>query len=136
MFNKYLIGLSDVVKDKALSKSEDLGFSDRLTVGWQTVLLGMAIVFGVLIILWLTLEVLGKGFSAKDKKASKKKPAETVPEVPEVIPENSDDAAVVAAITAAINVLLSEEAAANAAKSPAFRIVSFKRQNGSAHWNR
>lgn len=136
MFNKYLIGLSDVVKDKALSRKDDLGFSDRLTVGWQTVLLGMAIVFGVLVLLWLILEVLGRGFSAKDKKAGKAKAAEAAPAVPEVVPDNNDDAVIVAAITSAIAVLLEEEAAANAAKAPAFRIVSYKRRNGSAHWNR
>jgi sodium pump decarboxylase gamma subunit len=140
MYNFYLIGLSEVSRDSALIESKIESFADRLTVAWQTVALGMVIVFAVLASLWLILEIAGRRMSKSSSKAPKKvevhkSEPETVaaPVVSEEVPVDSgDEGEIVAAITAAISLMLEAEGK----PSKGFRVVSFKRNGRGAHWNR
>lgn len=140
MYNFYLIGLSEVSRDSALVENKIESFADRLTVAWQTVALGMVIVFAVLALLWLILEIAGRRMSQSASKAPKKVEVHksepefvSAPTVSDEAPvEAGDDSEIVAAITAAITLMLEAEGA----PSKGFRIVSFKRNGRGAHWNR
>ena len=102
---------------------------DRLKLGGSTLLLGMAMVFAVLGIIFIALQIMRATFTknaSKAKKAEKvvqnvaEKTEETAPvEAPAAAPE--DDCAIVAAIVAAIS--------AYTGKAPeGFRVVSFKKR--------
>ena len=102
---------------------------DRLKLGGSTLLLGMAMVFMVLGIIFIALQIMRAAFTkntAKAKKAEKvvqnvaTKSEEPAPvEAPAAAPE--DDCALVAAIVAAIS--------AYTGKAPeGFRVVSFKKR--------
>lgn len=140
MYNFYLIGLSEVTRDSALIENKIESFADRLTVAWQTVALGMAIVFAVLALLWLILEIAGRNIAKSNDKSSKKVDVhKSEPEVvsapavsDEAFVEAGDDSEIVAAITAAISLMLEAEGK----PSKGFRVISFKRNDRSAHWNR
>ena len=94
------------------------GFLDRLTFGGFMLLLGMAIVFSVLIIIWACLAVFKLYFSKYEAK-----PQETVaaPVVVEA-PQSPTEAEIVAVIAAAI---AAAEADSNGMK---FKVVSFRRK--------
>ena len=140
MYNFYLIGLSEVSRDSALIENKIESFADRLTVAWQTVALGMAIVFAVLALLWLILEIAGRNIAKSNDKSSKKIDVhKSKPEVvsapavsDEAFVEAGDDSEIVAAITAAISLMLEAEGK----PSKGFRVISFKRNGRGAHWNR
>ena len=104
-----------------------MGFGERVLMGLQVTLFGMAVVFAVLILLWGILEIFRVLFyELPKKKAESAKPAE--PETPAPAPaeepvetvEETDDAEIVAAITAAISVVMDKP-------QTSFRVVSFRR---------
>ena len=104
-----------------------MGFGERVLMGLQVTLFGMAVVFAVLILLWGILEIFRVLFyELPKKKAESAKPAE--PETPAPAPveepvetaEETDDAEIVAAIMAAISVVMDKP-------QTSFRVVSFRR---------
>ena len=109
-----------------VNPSEKLSALDALSYGGGVVLLGMATVFAVLIILWVTL-IIFKFFFHDLKLGTKIKVERPVVEkAPEPAPApvyTSTDDEIVAVIAAAIAAAESESA--NGAK---FRVVSFKRK--------
>ncbi len=128
--------------------SDSLPWSDRLNYMGVGVLLGVAVVFGVLILLWLILEIFGKiagrGKSEQPaavsapapapKKAPAPAPVPQAPAVPATQTASAGDDAIVAAITAALAVYLEAEGS-QAPSINGFRVVSFKKVGTAAHWN-
>ncbi len=93
-------------------------FTERLLFGGFMLLVGMAVVFSVLIIIWGSLVLFQKVFS-KDKV---QEPAPAPAPAPVVVAPVTTEAEIVAVITAAI-------AAAEAENGNLkFRVVSFKRK--------
>ena len=100
---------------------------DKLSLGGSTLLLGMAIVFAVLGIIYIALQIMRAIFTKNTKKTKKEASApiaavkaEAVEQAPVAEPAG-DDAAIVAAIIAAIS--------AYTGKAPeGFRVVSFKKR--------
>ena len=115
---------------------------ETLELMWQTPLLGMAMVFAVLAILWAVLAIFKLIFVGKSPKESKpvkvkeEKPAEIKQEsvtVAPVAPSAAEsDAELVAIITAAVAAYMAEEGTEYAG---GFRVVSFKRVRGGRAWN-
>ena len=116
-----LAGAAQITKDSSVL--------DRLTLGGSTLLLGMAMVFTVLGIIFISLQIMRAVFTKNAAKAKKAENAvqnvaakteEPAPvEAPAAAPE--DDCAIVAAIVAAIS--------AYTGKAPeGFRVVSFKKR--------
>ena len=99
-----------------------LDFISALSFGGQTTLIGMATVFGVLVIIWCAL-ILFKLF-LYDIPNKKKSPDTVVvtPAVREIVLEKKDDSEIIAVIAAAV---ATAEAESNGAK---FRVVSFRRK--------
>lgn len=108
----------------------DSSFFDRMTLGGSTLLLGMALVFAVLGIIFVVLQIMRAVFTKNAIKAKKARKAEEAAQnivakaeapVAPVVEESADDAAIVAAIIAAIS--------AHTGKAPeGFRVVSFKKR--------
>lgn len=118
------------------------GMSEKLLFGGQMLLIGMAVVFSVLVLLWLSLELFRilcermKGEDGSFSLANLFAEREAKPEVPEPKPTKPakvkapaapapsaaapSDAEIVAVITAAI-------AASENAPMGSFRVVSFRR---------
>ncbi len=112
--------------DSAISQIDISTTSGKLSMGLQTMLLGMLIVFSVLAVLWLSLLLFKVFFYTLPNKAhhQKKEPTLTavVKEAPaSMTPAACADAELVAAITAAIAAAQSEESTAR------FRVVAFRR---------
>ena len=115
-----------------------LTMEQKFSLSGEMLLKGLGTVFMVLLILWAILSLFGKIFGAQQKKpaapkqtAPKEAPkAEPAPAAP-VAPAVSDDGALIAAITAAIEAYRAGEGSGNLP----FRVVSFKRKNGSNGWN-
>lgn len=116
-----LTGAAQITKDSSIL--------DRLTLGGSTLLLGMAMVFAVLGIIFIALQIMRAAFTKNAAKAKQEKkaekPAQNVPVQPEepAAPATAaaDDTAIVAAIVAAIS--------AYTGKAPeGFRVVSFKKR--------
>ena len=118
----------DYAKD-LIKMPADPSFLDRLWFGLSVMIVGMAIVFAVLILLWAILELFGFVSKKIGKKAGA--PAqipqnETKAEDP--VSENTEEESeeeMVAAITAAISAVLEKPLSG-------FRVVSFKKRN---NWN-
>ena len=105
-----------------VNPNEKLDFFEALGFGGQTVLLGMAAVFAVLIIIWLaivSLKVFLHDLPAKKSSETVIAPESSVP-APSVHVGASDE--IVAAIAAAIAIAESEGGGAK------FRVVSFRRK--------
>ena len=101
------------------------GFADKLAFGGQMVLIGMSVVFGVLILLWLSLYLFKVFFHdipmGKRTRSKTVRTAEIAPVTPTVTKQTSDDE-VVAVIAAAIAAAESEN------QGLKFRVVSFRRK--------
>lgn len=108
-----------------------MGFGERILMGLQVMLFGMAVVFSVLILLWGILELFRVIFyeipkkkeaeaKAKAEPAKTETPAPAPVEEPVEAVEETDDAEIVAAITAAISVVMDKP-------QTSFRVVSFRR---------
>ena len=116
---------------------------ETVTIMWQTPLLGMAMVFAVLSILWGVLALMKFIMVGKSPKPKKPEPVaasapaaavEETAEESEVFVQETDDGELVAVIAAAIAAYragegISEEYAGG------FRVVSFRRANNTRAWN-
>ena len=122
--------------------AEDMGgaFSpERLSLAGQMTLIGMAMIFSVLTILWVVLSIFKLIFAKPAKKVVK--PEVKVEEVKTPTPApataaietESDDGALIALITAAI--VAYEASNGNEVAPNGFRVVSFRRTNGGRAWN-
>ena len=131
--------LTDAVGETAASTEDisnlmnsTLTFGERIAKGLQVMLFGMAVVFSVLILIWIVL-VLFKiiFYDIPNKKKAAAAPAVKAPETapaPEPAPvaeavesaDEPDEAELVAAITAAIAVVMDKP-------QTSFRVVSFRR---------
>lgn len=113
--------------------ADGVSIGERVSTALTDSLLGMVVVFAALIILWVVIEIFHVCISkatGKSKKKDETSEAVSAPEVPaEAATEEEDEAAIVAAITAAISVMTE-------APAGSFRVVSFKRAESNAHWNR
>lgn len=117
-----------------------LPMSERLSLGLQVLVIGMATVFSVLIILWLVLMLFKLfAYTLPQKKNAKITAAMEQPSVTastvtaadtSYAEDSSDEYEIVAAITAAL-----EEYRASTGTSLPFRVVSFKRVKGANGWN-
>lgn len=116
--------------------------AETLTMMWQTVVLGMGMVFSVLAILWAILSVFKIIFAGKSpkepkpvkQKPVKEKPAEVKAEsVTAPTPAVQDDGALIAVITAAVAAYMAETG--EEVPVGGFRVVSFTRVRGGKPWN-
>ena len=101
----------------------------------QMTLLGMLMVFAVLAILWGVLAIFKLVFAGKTPKEKKPEPVKAAPKAEAKaapVPQQSNDAELVAIITAAVAAYRQNEGAP--ASDGSFRVVSFKRVGGRA-WN-
>jgi len=123
--------------------------AETVTMAWQTLVLGMGMIFTVLAILWGVLAIFKLVFAGKDPKTPKK-PAPKKDKKTEAQPVSDDavaaviaasiqayqedqarnDTALVAILTAAVAAYRAEEGT-----DGEFRVVSFKRANASRAWN-
>ncbi len=110
--------------------------SEKLSLGFQVLGLGLATVFAVLAILWVVL-LLFRVIFYREKKPEPKKAAPSPVKAPAPVsappsPKAEDNGALVAAITAAIAAYTEgdEEFASG------FRVVSFRRAEHAAPWNK
>lgn len=105
-----------------VNPNETLGFFDALAFGGQTVLLGMATVFAVLIIILITL-VLFKVFLYDIPNRKKSEPSVDIePTVAPAAPSIPSNDEIVAVIAAAIAMAESDNTGAK------FKVVSFRRK--------
>ena len=116
--------------------------AETLTMMWQTVVLGMGMVFAVLAILWAILSIFKLIFAGKSpkepkpvkQKPIKEKPAEVKAEsVTAPTPAVQDDGALIAVITAAVAAYMAETG--EEVPVGGFRVVSFTRVRGGKPWN-
>ena len=111
--------------------------AETLTMMWQTVVLGMGMVFVVLALLWGILSVFKLVFAGKSPKEPKpvkqkvEKPAAKVTQAPAV--KKQDDGELVAVITAAVAAYMAESG--EQVPVGGFRVVSFTRVRGGKPWN-
>ena len=107
---------------------------ERLALAGQMTLLGMAMIFAVLSLLWGVLAIFKLIFAkpAPKKVAEASKPAAVVAE-PVVEEDQTDDTELIAILTAAIAAY--ESANGNEVAPGGFRVVSFRRANGGKAWN-
>ncbi len=113
-------------------------YASSLSLGIETALLGMGIVFSVLILIWIILAIFGKIATAGNKpKKEKPAPAPKVAPAPAPAPAApvapapaaSDDSELVAAITAAVSLCMDMPVGS-------FRVVSFRKTNTKQAWNK
>ena len=116
--------------------------AETLTMMWQTVVLGMGMVFAVLAILFLILSVFKLVFAGKTPKEPKPvkenpikaKPVENVSAAtPAPAPTQSNDGELIAILTAAVAAYMAEEG--TEVPEGGFRVVSFTRVRGGRAWN-
>lgn len=110
------------------------GFGERTAEALQDTLIGMFVIFLALGILWGVIELFHFFVTAATKKNKKaeEKPAEKVPAETVSAADTADDAdngALIAAITAAVSACID-------APAGSFRVVSFKKAQSDAHWNK
>ena len=126
----------------ALSVSPDTKYpmfsSEAFAKAAEVVIIGMAMVFAVLALLWLALTVF-KWIFASDttkKKASSdtSAPATVVTPVAEPVAK-TDEGELIAVITAAIAAYRAEEEGLTGEAVDGFRVVSFKRAAKGRAWN-
>ena len=110
-------------------------FAENAKTALLDSLLGMAVVFSSLIILWLVIEVFRLvfekvGSAGKKKEKSADAPvAVDAPETAAEVAECGDEIEIVAAITAAISVYLD-------VPQTSFRVVSFRKNDANTNWNK
>ena len=111
-------------------------YGSALSLGVETALLGMGIVFSVLIIIWAILAVFGKVATSGAKKAKAAVKAVPAPQpvaaaaapVATAATANNDEE-LVAAITAAVSLCMDMPVGS-------FRVVSFRKANTKQAWNK
>lgn len=114
----------------------ELTMSEKLSIGFQTLLLGMGMVMLVLVFLWGILELFKKVFY---KEGNNKTEHVTTPDEPADFAnanetDKTDDKEIIAAITAAITAYRASEMAAEQITG-GFRVISFKKAGKSAGKN-
>ena len=113
--------------------------AETLTMMWQTVVLGMGMVFAVLALLFLVLTVFKLVFAGrtpKEPKPVKEKPVEkkaAPAPAPAPAPVQQNDGELVAIITAAVAAYMAESG--EVVPEGGFRVVSFTRVRGGKPWN-
>lgn len=111
--------------------------AETLTMMWQTVVLGMGMVFAVLAILWVILSIFKLVFAGKSSKQQKvtapKIETKVELEKTSVPVLTKDDGALVAVITAAVAAYMAESG--ETVPEGGFRVVSFTRVRGGKPWN-
>ncbi len=115
--------------------------AETLNMMWQTVVLGMGMVFSVLAILWGVLSIFKVVFAGKTPKEPKKAPVEKKAEAapiaaapaPVAVPAAQSNDELIAVLTAAVAAYMAEEGTPVADGS--FRVVSFRRVGGGRAWN-
>ena len=101
---------------------------------WLVPLFGIAMVFAVLSILWVTLSVFKLVFVKSEKKvATPIVKSAPVVEEPVVEETTTNDDELVAVITAAVAAYIEQEEPEVA--QTGFRVVSFRKTNGGKAWN-
>ena len=105
-----------------INPNESLSFWDALGYGGQTVLLGMATIFAVLIIIWIALALMKNLLHGVSSKKADEPTVTAEPVTPPPVVRVSADDEIVAVIAAAIAMAESES---NGAR---FRVVSFRRK--------
>lgn len=118
--------------------------TDNIITALQDTVVGMLMIFSVLAILWGCIElfrlILTSAQKKKDAKARKSTKAETAPAKAAEAKEKSkaepapqaeltDESEIVAAISVALAEYLNEPMSS-------FRVVSFRKVNNGAHWNK
>ena len=115
---------------------------ETITIMWQTPLLGMAMIFAVLSILWGILALMKFIMVGRSPKPKKPAPvaesapvaeAET-PAEPETVDQETDDGELVAVIAAAVAAYRASEGLGEE-YAGGFRVVSFRRANSARAWN-
>ena len=115
------------------AQAQDMGgaFSpERLALAGQMTLIGMAMIFSVLGILWGVLAIFKLVFARPKKE---EKAPISIPAVEEQIADQTDEQEIIAVITAAIMAYRENEEPDVAPSG--FRVVSFRRENGGRSWN-
>lgn len=111
--------------------------AETLTMMWQTVVLGMGMVFAVLAILWMILSVFKLVFAGKSPKQQKatapKVEVKVEPTKTSAPATKQDDGELVAVITAAVAAYMAESG--ETVPEGGFRVVSFTRVRGGKPWN-
>lgn len=115
------------VFDQVMNNPGTLG--ERLVKGLQTLGLGMAIVFAVLIIIWGACELLHIAVHGTGEKKTVAAPAAEPTPAVVTAPTATDDSELIAVITAAVAAVLDQP-------TSSFRVVSFRRSGDKGHaWN-
>lgn len=123
--------------------------AETLTMMWQTVVLGMGMVFAVLALLFGILSIFKLVFAGKTPKAPKEKKPTVAEKKAAVTSSSASDDAIAAVIAASIQAIREDEnqqlvavitAAVSAyraaeGESGSFRVVSFKRAGSARAWN-
>ena len=131
MMNQLFLSLTETVAsgdDFGNMMNSQLSFGERIATGLKVMLFGMAVVFSVLILIWMILALFKVIFyeipKRKNKAASEKVTVEVLPEAEVPVAETAETAdneeEIVAAITAALSVMLE-------CPKTSFRVVSFRR---------
>lgn len=119
--------------------SNSMTFGERLSLAGQMLLVGMAVVFAVLALLWLLLAIMKFFVCDLGKKKNKAGNEVSAPafdastDADATSDTYADDGELVAAITAAIAAYRAENET-EAANVP-FKVVSYKRKSGNTEWN-
>lgn len=106
----------------AVNSNLELEFGEALSFGGQTLLLGMATVFSVLVIIWISLIVLKIFLHDLPQKKNVQKTEAPVSVETVKVATNSNDDEIIAVISAAIAAAESESSGLK------FRVVSFRRK--------
>lgn len=121
---------ADTSEDISNLMNSTLTFGERVSLGLQVMLFGMAVVFSVLILIWLILVVFRivlhdmpkkkQAAAAQDEIETEPKPVEIPAPAAEPEAAETDETELVAAITAALAVVMDRP-------QTSFRVVSFRR---------
>ena len=120
--------MNGFITPKALALSPE-----TLQMMWQTPILGMAMIFAVLSLLWLVLIGFKMIFAKPEKKEDVASVVAPAPVEETVVEEETSDDELVAVITAAVAAYMAQEEPDAAPNG--FRVVSFRRTNGGKAWN-
>lgn len=131
--------LQTVAAAVAESSDENLGgfmSPQRLEIAGQVVLIGMAMVFAVLALLWGVVSVFGKVMSSKSQKSKSAPVPVTAPSpAPDATPVSTpvkklpaeENGELIAVITAAVAAAIQSDETLNSRFASGFRVVSFKK---------
>lgn len=128
----------------AEAATEDLGgfmSPERLELAGQVFLIGMAMVFAVLALLWGILALFGKVMTRTKKQSAPAEPVAPVESAAPVAEEpvadvatvaETDDGELIAVITAAVAAAIESDEELSSRFASGFRVVSFKKSARSA----